>query len=306
MRLEGQLVGFISLDHAGERHDYTPQEIALAQGVADLAALIVERQRLQAAAAAAQAKALAFAETNARMHTFLGIAGHELRTPVTSIKSSVQLAARVVRQAQEAALPDGLRERMERAISLLEGANKQSDKLNRFISDLLDVTRIQAGTLEIHPTTLDLAEIVRQNVAVVHPAWPHRAITLDLPEAPLRVWGDPDRLGQVVTNLLTNALKYSPEGAPVAVRLMRWDRSARLEVIDHGPGITPEQQARLFQAFSRVEGIERQSGAGVGLGLGLYICKTIIDRHNGTIGVSSQPGQGSTFWFVLPLLQENA
>jgi signal transduction histidine kinase len=301
MRLHGEFIGILSLDHAGERHVFSADELALAQGVADLAALVIERERLQAEATAAQAQALALAETNARMNTFLGIAGHELRTPVTSIKSSVQLTARAVRQALDAALPDDLKGRMARAAHLLDGANDQADKLNRFITDLLDITHIQAGTLEMQPAAVDFAAVIRQGVAGVQPAWPQRTITLTIPTAPVMVWGDADRLGQVVTNLLTNALKYSPDAQPVEVQLTRAEATARLAVTDHGPGLSVEQQAQLFQPFGRATGIERQSGAGVGLGLGLFICKTIIERHQGAIGVTSQPGVGATFWCSLPL-----
>ncbi len=304
MRLNEEFIGFISLDHAGERHVFSAEELALAQGVADLAALVIERERLQAEATTAQAQALALTETNTRMHTFLGIAGHELRTPVTSIKSSVQLTARTVRQMLDA-LPDDLKGRMLRATSLLEGANDQADKLNRFITDLLDITHIQAGTLEMQPGVVDLAAIVQQGVAGIQPSWPQRTITLTLPETPVLVWGDADRLGQVITNLVTNALKYSPNEQPVEVHLALAETTARLAVTDHGPGLTVEQQAQLFQAFGRATGIERLSGAGVGLGLGLFICKTIIERHQGAIGVTSQPGAGATFWCSLPV-QEGA
>lgn len=304
MRLNEEFIGFISLDHAGERHVFSAEELALAQGVTDLAALVIERERLQTEATTAQAQALALTETNTRMHTFLGIAGHELRTPVTSIKSSVQLTARAVRQMLDA-LPDDLKGRMLRATSLLEGANDQVDKLNRFITDLLDITHIQAGTLEMQPALVDLTAIVQQGVAGIQPAWPLRTITLTLPESPVLVWGDADRLGQVVTNLVTNALKYSPDEQPIEVHLALAGATARLAITDHGPGLTVDQQAQLFQAFGRATGIERQSGAGVGLGLGLFICKTIIERHQGAIGVTSQLGAGATFWCSLPI-QEGA
>lgn len=304
MRLDGRLVGFLSLDHAGARHVYTDQEIALARGVADLAALVVEREHLQAANATAQARTLALQEINTRMHTFLGIAGHELRTPVTSIKTSVQLTARVVRQALGADLPDTLRPRMQRAVDLLDGVNRQADKLNRFIADLLDVTRIQTGTLDIQPVDLDLGPLVRETTESLQRDWPGRNVTVIVPATPVWVAGDADRLGQVVTNLVTNALKYSPVDQPIVVRLGTTDHTARIDVTDHGPGLSLEQQAILFQAFSQVEGIQPISGAGIGLGLGLFICQTIIKRHGGRLGVASTVGAGATFWCDLPLVEE--
>jgi signal transduction histidine kinase len=104
-----------------------------------------------------------------------------------------------------------------------------------------------------------------------------------------------------VTNYLTNALKYSPTEQPVVVGLDVAGQEARVWVRDQGPGLPPEEQARIWERFHRVKGIEVQSGTGVGLGLGLHICQTIIERHQGQVGVESSPGQGSTFWFTLPL-----
>ncbi len=151
----------------------------------------------------------------------------------------------------------------------------------------------------------DLGAVVREAVRELRLAQPGRALTLTLPpgEAPVIVEADGDRIGQVVTNYLRNALKYSPESAPVAGRLERVDTEggvARVAVRDEGPGLEPEQQAHVWERFHRVPGIEAQS-AGVGLGLGLYISKTIIERHGGAVREESAPGQGSTFWFTLPL-----
>lgn len=175
-------------------------------------------------------------------------------------------------------------------------------RLDRLVGDLLDSSRIQAGKLEMRPEPCDLVEIVREAVREQRATWPSRAIVLEAPHpASVPLHADGDRIGQVVTNYLTNALKYSTEDAPVAVWLRVYDKTARVEVRDRGLGLTREQQARLFERFYRVPGIEQQSGSGVGLGLGLYICRTIVERHGGTVGVESAPGEGATFWFTLPL-----
>jgi signal transduction histidine kinase len=115
------------------------------------------------------------------------------------------------------------------------------------------------------------------------------------------VLADADRVGQVVNNYLTNALKYSETDKPVDVRLEREEAMMRVEVADDGPGLSSAQQQQIWDHFSRVEGIEVKSGTGVGLGLGLYICRNLIERQGGQVGVESQVGQGSTFWFTLPL-----
>lgn len=112
---------------------------------------------------------------------------------------------------------------------------------------------------------------------------------------------DAERIGQVVLNLLSNALKYRPPTTEVCVTVTRERTALRVSVIDQGPGITADQQVRLFERFYRVPGIEQQSGFGVGLGLGLYISHTIIARHEGKLDLLSTPGQGTTFFFTLPV-----
>ncbi len=130
--------------------------------------------------------------------------------------------------------------------------------------------------------------------------FPERHIILHVPEGPVFVSADAERIGQVVTNYLTNALKYSREDRPVEVGVEEEWQQGRVWVHDQGPGIPPEAQESLWERFQRVPGIEVQSGSGIGLGLGLYISKTIIEHHQGQVGVQSSRGQGSTFWFALP------
>lgn len=115
------------------------------------------------------------------------------------------------------------------------------------------------------------------------------------------VTGDAQRLGQVVTNYVTNALKYSPADRPVTVGLDVEEGQARVWVRDEGPGLPAEEQERIWDRFHQARGIEVQSGSGVGLGLGLYICRSIIEQHQGHVGVQSTSGAGSTFWFTVPL-----
>jgi signal transduction histidine kinase len=195
-----------------------------------------------------------------------------------------------------------IKTKLDRAHGLLERTSRQVVRLDRLVGDLLDASRIQAGKLELRPETCDLGRIVADAVQEQRAAWHGRSIHLDVPQhATLAVVADADRIGQVVTNYLTNALKYSAGDQGVAVRLRSTDDRARVEVEDRGPGLSPQQRAQLFERFYRVPGIDQLSGSGVGLGLGLYICKTIVERHGGQVGVDSTPGQGSVFWFALPL-----
>ncbi|MGH2487951.1 MAG: sensor histidine kinase, partial [Ktedonobacterales bacterium] len=196
---------------------------------------------------------------------------------------------------------DDERRSLDQALKLLERATLAAQRQERLVQDLLDVSRISSGQLEYRAEENDLATIMIDAVEEQRAAAPERTITLERPNDPVVVVADADRLGQVVANYLTNALKYSMRTEPVTVRLRVANGRARVEVSDHGPGLTPSQQKGLFERFHRVPGIEQQNGSGVGLGLGLYISRTIVERHGGALGVISAPGEGSTFWFELPL-----
>ena len=118
------------------------------------------------------------------------------------------------------------------------------------------------------------------------------------------IMADPERIGQVVTNYLTNALKYSAADRTVDVTIQVEGKVAKLSVRDEGPGLSIQEQERIWEYFYQSPGIEVQNGSSVGLGLGLHICRTIIELHHGQVGVKSAPGEGSTFWFTLPLADE--
>jgi len=226
---------------------------------------------------------------------------------------------------------------VDRLDMLIERTERSTGRLVRLVNDLLDVSRIQAGKLEFQLQVIDLLKVVREVVEEQRSMHPERDIRLRLPEhqegrelqerlaghagherqesaqgredmaAP--VLADPDRLDQVLINFLTNALKYSAGDQPVEVQVTRdagegadARPSVRVAVQDWGPGIPPEELEHLWERFHRVKGIEVQSGSGVGLGIGLYIARGIVERHGGTLGVSSTVGEGSTFWFALPLV----
>ena len=266
---------------------------------------ITERERLTQERAAAQASERALRESNQMMDEFIGIAGHELRTPLTTVKASVQLASRQVKRVltQEMPAADILRQ-----LSLVQGHLTRSERQiamqNRLISDLLDVSRIHAGRLELHPDLCDLAALVHEVVEDQQYLTPERTLELSIEtEGEILVLADADRLRQVVSNYLSNALKYSEANKPVAVRVKVAATQVRVEVLDEGPGLTPEQQARVWERFYRVPNIEVKTGSGVGLGLGLHISRMIIERQRGQVGIESVPGQGSTFWFTLPLAE---
>jgi len=242
----------------------------------------------------------ALRETTTQMETFVGMAGHELKNPLASIRLTLALAERRMRRLLQ-------RERVEvtDVVPLLEPvvqAEHQEERLDRLVSDLVDVTRVRAGKLDLHLASTDLAAIVRAAVEDQRTLHQDRTLVLTCPaELQVAVTADAHRVGQVVTNYLTNALKYSPADRPITLGLHADKRQARVWVHDEGPGLPLDEQERIWERFQRAPGIEVQSGSGVGLGLGLHVSRTIIELHHGQVGVQSAPGQGSTFWFSLPL-----
>lgn len=302
MLVEGQLVGTMSLDFGMEPHTITPAELALAGTVANLMALVIERERLQREREEALARAQALEETTRRMDEFLGIASHELRTPVTSLKITIQSVARQLRQiaSNEAADPARVLARVQAMQGRLEHTDSALDRLNRLVGELLDMVRQQAGMLELQIAEVDLTQLANETVQEQALIWPDRVLRLST-EPGICVMGDSDRLGQVMQNFLSNALKYAYIDQPINIELRRRENQAWFGVRDTGPGLSAAQQERLWQRFYRVAGIEQQQNSAMGLGLGLFICKSIIERHGGQVGITSVPGTGSTFWFTVPL-----
>jgi signal transduction histidine kinase len=266
-----------------------------------------EREQLLRERAEAEAHALALREANQRMDAFLGLASHELKTPLTNIKLHLQLLQRGMSRilSQQPVATEALITALEHLQRQCLRSHLQVDRLDRLVNDLLDISRIQADRLTMRESPADLRAIVRAAIEEQRSLVPHRIIHLQpLPEQPIPVQVDAGRIGQVVTNYLTNALKYSQEDQPVTVGIQEEGVQARVWVQDRGPGISAEEQAHIWERFHRVPGIEVQDGSGIGLGLGLHISRTIIERHGGQVGIESAPGSGSTFWFSLPLASE--
>ncbi len=314
MCIGDRIVGLLTLDYGTTEHVYTQSEVALASAVATLSALVIERQRLLAEQAEARGREVALQEANRRMEEFLGIASHELRTPLTTIKANVQLAKRRLKTIATEAISETTASKVDASYDMLSRAERQVGVLNRLVGDLIDISRIQTGKLQLHlrKEPSDLIQIVSEVVQEQQKAFPNRTISLLLPDAHelLPVIADADRIAQVLINYLTNALKYSESDKPVSVALTQekdrdGDERVRVAVRDEGPGLYPDEQKRIWECFYQTERVKVVSGSGVGLGLGLYISHTIIERHHGRIGVDSTPGVGSTFWFTLPLVQQN-
>ena len=253
-----------------------------------------------------RADAQVWRETTHQMETFVGVVSHELKTPLTTLQGYYELLARRLNRAQfDQAQAEDLIPLVSMARTLIENSEDSLRRLGRLINDLLDYSRVRHGRVEYRMELCDVAPIVTQVVEEQRHLAPERTILLARPEGALvPVWGDAERLRQVLTNLLTNALKYSRAGRPVEVGIQGEGQQVRVWVRDQGPGIPEHEQAHLWERFYRVPGIEVQCGSGVGLGLGLYISKTVIEQHSGHVGVQSVPGEGSTFWFTLPLVAQ--
>ena len=301
MQLGEELVGVLMVDYCEPDHDYSSEQDNMLTGtLARLGALVLERDRLLHCWAEARANELALGETKARMDTFLGIASHELRTPLTSLKLSLQLSERRLSKLIRGKYGTGAE--LNAALEPLNHTEYQMKRLELLVNDLVDVSRIQAGKLELRQDHAELVAIVHEAVREQRQAAPDRRIRLRCPaDLSVPVYADAGRVEQVVTNYLTNALKYSPPDCQVEVGVEMEQEKVRVWVSDQGPGLPLEEQEQIWERFYRAKGIEVQSGTGVGLGLGLYICRMIIERHHGQVGLQSIPGKGSTFWFTLPL-----
>jgi signal transduction histidine kinase len=217
---------------------------------------------------------------------FVALISHDLRTPLTSITGYVELAL-------EGELSDEVR-------GFLHIVARNSERLLALVNDLLFVARLQTGKLALDPAGVDLRELVRDGVRSMEPRAVTKRITLTRSVGPVpAVNADRGRVLQVFDNLVSNAIKFTPEGGTVAVSLGCEDDRVVLEVADSGIGIEPRDQHRLFERFFRAENaVERQVP---GTGLGLYISRAIAEAHGGTLTVRSELGRGSTFRFELPL-----
>ena len=303
MRVGERLVGLLVLDPRGKPPQYTPHEIVLAEATAKLGALVIERERLLREREEAQASELAQRQANQRMDAFLGMASHELKTPLTTIILGLQWGQRRFENLlrEEAVASDGVAKKLEAMREQLIHTSRQASRLDRLVNDLLDVSRIQAEKLAFHVEPVDLESIIYEVVQQQRKANPQRFILEYVPgNQKMLVSADAGRIEQVVTNYLTNALKYSAESEPVEIGAALEDDGVRVWVRDRGPGIPVAEQEHIWERFHQAPGVEVRSGSGVGLGLGLYISQVIIARHQGQVGVESVPGEGATFWFTLP------
>jgi PAS domain S-box-containing protein len=229
-----------------------------------------------------------FREADALKDTFISVVSHELKTPVAIIKGYAETLHR-----PEARLDAKLADEM------LGGIVQESDRLARLVDDLLDASRLQAGGLPFHDVEeVDLPFIVRRVVERYSSQTDIHDLRVDIPRNFPLIQGDPRRLEQVIDNLVSNAIKYSPRGGVIDIRGKSTAAEVILTVSDEGVGIPMEEQEKIFDRFYRVQGPETRAVSGTGLGL--YITRAIVEAHGGRCWVNSTPGQGATFFVSLP------
>lgn len=216
---------------------------------------------------------------------------HELRTPLTHVVGYAEL------------LSGGARPRHPRDVGEMSAAiQSASTTMLRLMDDLVEATRAQAEGFGLKARPVDLAYLIRSIVAGFDAQVQPHQLRVDVPDHWLAVLADPERVHQVLANLLTNAISYSPAGGEICVRARQVGTQIRVEIEDHGIGMSPEDQRRAFDRFYRAS--QGRSIREQGSGLGLAIVKDLVEAHGGQVGLQSQPGAGSTFWFTLSVADE--
>ena len=288
LRTRREMIGALVIAANDPDRAMTDDKLPLAEILAERAALAIENAKLYTEQVEARRKV----EDLSRLKDeFLSIASHELRTPVTSIKGYTQLAKMLIKEGD-----------LNTSEEYLDIALDQIDRMSRLILELLDVSRIETGRLEIRREQIPWSQFVRDVVHRHHTAVSDRRFHVSVPSMNKVVTGDRDRLEQVLGNLLENAVKYSPEGSDITVTVDDKGDALLTAVCDRGIGIPADELGQVFERFHR--GRQVSSTNYGGLGLGLYITKQIIERHSGSIWVESKEGQGTTFFFLLPAAEQ--
>lgn len=251
---------------------------------------------------------LALYEADSTPSDLFKLISHELRTPVTVVQGQLQLVERQLEQLLTKELlplladqPD-LQKKIQALAQSLHRGVQHSKRLSRLMNDVMDLAHIQQGQWSLTLEHCDLVTLLRETIEDLQQLWTSRKLVLTLPPIEqVPIFADDVRIRQVISNYVSNAHKYSPADQPIEIALHPEQEEVGVSVRDHGPGLSPEAQAQIWRRFYRVPGIQVQPGLETGLGLGLTICRQLITQHHGQVGVFSVPGEGSVFWFTLPL-----
>jgi signal transduction histidine kinase len=282
MTASGKIVGALTLVSSTEGRRYTMDDVKLAEELGRRAAMAVENARLFDEAELA---------TKAR-DDMLAIVAHDLRNPLNTIFMSSELLLEVVGETEHPM------EHKQLAI-----VQRAATRMNRLIQDLLDVKRIEGGNLALETRDTDPSSVVSEAIEILRPVAAASSLRLEsdvAPDFPL-IAVDPPRIQQVLSNLVGNAIKFTPAGGQIVLRAKPADGEARFVVVDNGPGIAPDALPHIFGRFWQGKRTDRR-----GIGLGLTIAKGIVEAHGGRIWVESQLGAGSSFYFTVPLASAQA
>ena len=252
------------------------QQRALQALARQLMALLELRRALRLLDEAQQAKKM-----------FVANVSHELRTPLTSIRGSLAL----VLDSEPTLDPDSKQ--------LLSAGHRNAERLLALVNDLLDLERVGSGQLSVEKRDCGLAAILDRAADTVRPIAADLGVSLEIAPTPIQMHADPDRLMQVLINLLANAIRFSPRGGTVSVGVQQSGDRVRITIDDQGPGVPKDFRDSIFEPFKQVEGSKLHKKGGTGLGLA--ISKAIVHEHGGGLGVDEAPGGGARFWFELPL-----
>ena len=282
LALGPQITGLLLVGDRPGPAPFRDEDLGMLQGVAAQAAVAIENHRLHDE----------IKEANIRLHEydrmkseFVAIIAHDFRSPLMAIRGFAELVL------EDADLP------IESRQEFMQTIMDQTDDLARLANDTLLISRMETGKIQYEWQDMELAPLILEAVPL---GLSRHSVVTDVPAALPAIVADADRMKQVLTNLLNNAVKYSPEGGAITVRVReRGDQHVVIEVADQGLGIPPDQVGRLFQKFERVRSDEHLRISGTGLGL--YICRKIVEGHGGQIWVESETGRGSTFSILLPV-----
>ena len=277
-----KILGLLAVADRTGRAPFSDEDLNLLLALAGQATIAVENLRLHDEIKKAN---VLLQEYDRLKSEFVGIVAHDFRRPLMAIRGFAELTL------EEQDLPPETRQEFMRTVI------SETDHLALLANDTLLITQIETGQLSFNFREVDVGPFLLEAVPL---GLSDNSVLLDVPQGFPKIWADPDRLRQVLTNLVSNAVKYSASGESIVVRVReRGTQHIVIEVVDHGLGIPPEQIGKLFQKFARVRTEDHLRVSGTGLGL--YICRLIVEGHGGQIWVESEPGKGSTFGMALPM-----
>jgi signal transduction histidine kinase len=299
------LAGVLVIHKQGWGSGYIQEEIDLVKAVAAQALLLINWLASLQKQMGKEARDLVMSEVDRLSKDFLTLASHGLRTPLTGIKGHVQLAQRRLERFN-GSLPQQsthLSEHLEETQRSLAAAERSIRLQERIIQEMIDDTSIQASQLDLSFRSCDLLAVIKAVVAKQQAFAPEHTVELEnlASEPTIPIFADAERIAQVLTIYLTNALGYSPAGRPVTIQVTNRDTFVRVSVHDEGPSIPPEEQHRLWDRFYWGKRSAVHYELNLSLGLSFSLCRALIERHHGNVGVESEPSRGTTFWLSLPI-----